>query len=83
TYEREIADLSALVSWLVEERLPEVAHLDKGQIYILGHSKGGGDAILFGAGHPLVKGIVSWNGIAHVNLFDQALRKEIAENGVG
>lgn len=83
TYARELADLTALVSWLVEERLPQAADLDKDRLYICGHSKGGGDAILFGAGHPLVKGIVSWNGIADVNLFDEALRKEIAEHGIG
>ncbi|MFP3416391.1 alpha/beta hydrolase, partial [Bacillus sp. SIMBA_074] len=46
-------------------------------------SKGGGDAILFSAGNPHVTGIVTWNGIAHVNLFDEKLRQQIEENGVG
>lgn len=83
TYAREIADLTALVDWLMQDKLPASAHLDKQQLFLLGHSKGGGDAILFGANNPLVKGIITWNGIAHVDLFDANLRKEIAEHGVG
>jgi len=83
TYAREIADLDALVNWLNGPDAPLPANVDREQLFILGHSKGGGDAILFGAQHPLVKGIVTWNGIADVNLFDAKLRAEIAEHGVG
>ncbi|MBO8163538.1 MAG: alpha/beta fold hydrolase [Brevibacillus sp.] len=83
TYARELADLAALVGWLRDEPLPVSARLDLEQLFLLGHSKGGGDAILFAADNPEVKGVVSWNGIAHVNLFDEKLRQEIAANGVG
>lgn len=83
TYAREIADLSILVKSILEDRLPVTARFDKEKLFLLGHSKGGADAILFGANHPLVKGIVTWNGVAHVDLFDHALRRDIAENGVG
>ncbi|NGQ96883.1 alpha/beta hydrolase [Brevibacillus sp. SYP-B805] len=83
TYARELADLAALVNWISEHSLPIPGNIDKSQLFIAGHSKGGGDTILFGAGHPQVKGVITWNGIADVNLFDDTLRKEIAENGVG
>lgn len=83
TYAREVADLHALVAWLHAPESPIADYADMTQLFLLGHSKGGGDAILFGAQHPQVKGIITWNGIADVNLFDAGLRKEIADNGVG
>ncbi|WP_126428282.1 alpha/beta hydrolase [Brevibacillus marinus] len=83
TYARELADLQALVGWLNDDRLPAAHLLDKERLFLLGHSKGGGDAILFGANHPQVRGIVTWNGIAHVNLFGEELRSQIARQGVG
>jgi len=83
TYARELADLSALVQALFESSLPGSSCFDKDKLFILGHSKGGGDAILFAAGHPQVKGVITWNGIADVNLFDERLRREIAEKGIG
>lgn len=83
TYARELADLHALVGWLNDGQLPHAHLLDRDRLFLLGHSKGGGDAILFGANHAQVCGIITWNGIAHVNLFDEELRRQIAENGVG
>ncbi|MGE5703440.1 MAG: alpha/beta hydrolase [Clostridia bacterium] len=83
TYAKEIEDLQALVAELNAGRLPLPEMADPKQLFLLGHSKGGGDSILFGANHPQVKGIITWNGIAHVSLFDDKLRAEIAEHGVG
>lgn len=83
TYEKELEDLTTLVAQLNAGKLPLPQTADRNQLFIVGHSKGGGDAILFGADHPQVKGIITWNGIADVNLFDAKLRSEIAENGVG
>jgi len=83
TYAREWADLSILSTCILEDRLPVTARFDKDKLFVLGHSKGGADAILFGAGNPAVKGIITWNGVAHVDLFDQSLRREIRENGIG
>ncbi|MGC5327385.1 alpha/beta hydrolase [Brevibacillus sp. SYSU BS000544] len=83
TYAREVLDLQALVEALTSNQLPFHERMNLDQVFIVGHSKGGGDAILFGAEHPVIKGIISWNGIAHVDLFDQSLREEVAKNGVG
>lgn len=83
TYARELADLQALTERILSGELPLPDHVDKTKLYVLGHSKGGGDAILFGANNPHVAGIVTWNGIAHVDLFDEKLRQQIEETGVG
>ncbi|CAM5784322.1 MULTISPECIES: alpha/beta hydrolase [Brevibacillus] len=83
TYAREIADLRVLTEWLHSEACPFKAAFDREKLFVMGHSKGGADAILFGANHPLVKGIITWNGTADVDLFDARLRQEIAEKGVG
>lgn len=83
TYEKEREDLATLVKHLNEGNLPVPETADKNSLFLLGHSKGGGDSILFGAGHQQVKGIITWNGIAHVNLFDAKLRAQIAEDGIG
>ncbi|WP_019122236.1 alpha/beta hydrolase [Brevibacillus massiliensis] len=83
TYEREVADLQALLAALHEGRLPAVSRMNREKLFVLGHSKGGGDAILFGAHNPAVTGLITWNGIASVDLFDAALREQIKAEGVG
>lgn len=83
TYERELLDLEALLEALMQDRLPYANQMDKQNIFIVGHSKGGGDAILFGSTNDNIQGIITWNGIADVNLFDPKLREQIAKNGVG
>ena len=83
TYAREQADLTALWEAIRSKQLPLPDFADKQKLYVLGHSKGGADAILFGAGHPDVSGIITWNGVADVNLFDENLRSRIEQEGVG
>ncbi|WP_139491482.1 alpha/beta hydrolase [Brevibacillus dissolubilis] len=84
TYAREVADLEVLVDFLHKQELPGSEKLNLSNLFIVGHSKGGGDAILFGAGNPLVRGIITWNGVADVaKIFSPQLRRDIRENGVG
>ena len=83
TYARELADLDALWKAIQSGEVQLPACADKEKLFVLGHSKGGADAILFGANHPDVAGIVTWNGIADVNLFDERLRSQIERDGVG
>ncbi len=83
TYAREILDLTALLDALTQNKLPFADQMAKERIFLMGHSKGGGDALLFGANNDQIKGIVTWNGIANVDLFDRDLRDEVAKNGVG
>ncbi|MBW7475442.1 alpha/beta hydrolase [Paenibacillus oenotherae] len=83
TYSREQADLEALLAALVEGRLPLVHLIERSSIFLLGHSRGGGNSVLFAAEHPLIRAVVAWNGIGDCNLFDEAFREEVLRNGVG
>ncbi|MCR8634297.1 alpha/beta hydrolase family protein [Paenibacillus radicis (ex Xue et al. 2023)] len=82
TYSREQADLSLLLQALLDKQLPEGERADLQRIYLLGHSRGGGNSILFASEHPEVKGVVTWNGNANPDLFDDAFKAAIAEHGV-
>ena len=59
TYRKEIEDLEAVIQWL-ESHFPEGK-----QLYLIGHSRGGGIAIL-GSGHPKVVTTVTWAGISSI-----------------
>lgn len=84
TYKREINDLRILVDALYQGNMPRTEYVDLNKLFIIGHSKGGGDAILFGANNPRVRGVVTWNGISHVDLFtEEKLRQEIITSGIG
>lgn len=83
TYSQEQKDLSAVLAAVLEERLPLSEQLDNGQIFLVGHSRGGGNSVLFAAEHPEIRGVVAWNGIADGNLFGEAFREQVLRDGVG
>ncbi|MBP1930551.1 alpha/beta hydrolase family protein [Ammoniphilus resinae] len=84
TYSREQADLQALLNTLTTTtELPFTEHMDLSQIFLLGHSRGGGDSILFAAESSQIKGVISWNGISQVDIFDQSLKQQIKKAGIG
>lgn len=52
------------------------------RIFLLGHSKGGGAALLFGLDHPeLVNGVISWNGIADFDLYSEEEKRLMRSEG--
>lgn len=59
TYRKEKEDLEAIIQWL-EEHFPEGK-----QLYLIGHSRGGGTAIL-GSVYPKVVKTVTWAGISSI-----------------
>ncbi|MCF2944821.1 alpha/beta hydrolase family protein [Paenibacillus tarimensis] len=81
TYSREQADLEALLSAVRRRQLPLMDGVDETSISLLGHSRGGGNAILFGADHSDICAVVTWNGIANANLFDEEFEAEARKNG--
>ncbi|WP_053372920.1 alpha/beta hydrolase family protein [Paenibacillus sp. FJAT-27812] len=83
TYSQEQQDLSAVLSAVLEGKLPLAERLDNEQIVIVGHSRGGGNSVLLAAEHPEIRGVVTWNGIADVNLFGAAFREQVLQDGVG
>lgn len=82
TYSREQEDLSVLLKLLKEQQLPLAEYADPTRISLLGHSRGGGESIIFAAEQPEIKALVTWNSIAGVNLFADALKEEILRNGI-
>ncbi|GAB7055119.1 MULTISPECIES: S9 family peptidase [Paenibacillus] len=82
TYSREQEDLAVLLQALESGTLPLASFADPRRLYLLGHSKGGGGSIIFASEHPQVKAVVTWNGIASADLFDDAFKAQIAEHGI-
>lgn len=82
TYSREQEDLSILLEHIQNHRLPFSDQFDLNRMALVGHSRGGGNSLLFAVNHAEIKAIVTWNGIAHVDLFDDQLKEEIGKNGI-
>lgn len=86
TYSLEQRDIGIVVSAVRAGLLPFGEWLDKEHIFLLGHSRGGGNAVLYaadGAGIMGIKAVAAWNGIAECNLFDEAFREQVLKDGVG
>lgn len=82
TYSREQADLAALFARVTSGQLPLAPLFDTERIALLGHSRGGGNSILFAASCPGIKAVVTWNGIADVDIFDDATKAALARDGI-
>lgn len=81
TYSREQSDLERIVAALVGRELPHPEQADAKRIGICGHSRGGGNAIIFASEHPIVRAAVTWNGIARANLFDAEFEAAARRDG--
>lgn len=82
TYSREQADLDQVLTALLQQELPFADKLTSSKVGIIGHSRGGGNAIIFAAEHHLVRAVVTWNGIARANLFDAEFEQKARTEGV-
>ncbi len=84
TYGQEQDDLAFLIGKVKQGGVPFSDHMDESKIALIGHSKGGGAAIMYASSHPEeINALVTWNGIANVDIFGQEVREQIKENGVG
>ncbi|MGL4583139.1 MAG: alpha/beta hydrolase family protein [Flavobacterium sp.] len=59
TYSQEQNDLTAVI-----DHYKNKSEVDKDNIYLIGHSRGGGTVILQGYYNPDVKGVIIWAGVA-------------------
>lgn len=62
TVSQELADLSKLVSNLLNLELPFVHEADVSQIALLGHSRSGGSSIIYASEHEEIGAVAVWNG---------------------
>ncbi|MBW7456348.1 alpha/beta hydrolase family protein [Paenibacillus sepulcri] len=83
TYSREQSDLKALLDYLMNGKLPFSQDCDLSRISLIGHSRGGGNSIIYAAQDRRVAAVVTWNGVAKADLFDAAFRSEVMERGIG
>ena len=61
-YMKEVEDLNFMIRLCAQGKIP--LENWNGDVYLLGHSRGGGIVTLVGAQNPLVKKVVSWAGIS-------------------
>lgn len=65
TYSKELSDLDHLISWLIEGHSPlHAAEMDAGRIGLIGHSRGGGIALIQAAADERVKAVATWAGVS-------------------
>ncbi|WP_128655247.1 alpha/beta hydrolase family protein [Paenibacillus sp. 598K] len=84
TYSREQADLASVVDAVAAGRLPLSERMVREELLLVGHSRGGGNSVIFAADHPdRLRGVVAWNGIGHADLFGPAFREQVLREGVG
>ena len=77
TYHRELKDLEVLLSYLNQH--PKFGGLP---LFLLGHSRGAGDCLIYTLDHPgEITGVISWNGITDLDLFTGEQKQDMREKG--
>lgn len=74
TYSQQLDDLRRVVAY-AQERLPKCA------TFLLGHSRGGGIAILGAADVPRLQGVVAWSPISTAGRWDEETKKRWRADG--
>ncbi|NOU85068.1 alpha/beta fold hydrolase [Paenibacillus sp. LMG 31460] len=78
TYSKDLEDLNAVVN---DIRNREGVATQK-PILLLGHSRGGAVCLIYALDHPEhISGVISWNGIANVDLFTEENKAEMRATG--
>lgn len=75
TYSTQLRDLAAVVRH-AQRRFPRLP------TFLLGHSRGGGVALLGAQDVPNLHGVVTWAAISHVDRWDAATQREWRKRGV-
>lgn len=80
TYSRQLEDVEALIHTVYAEHFPKPLTTP---LFLLGHSWGAGVSLLYALEHPKdVCGVISWNGVAHPDIFSAQEKEEMRTNGV-
>jgi len=74
TYSRQLADLRTAVAY-AQEQFPDLS------TFLLGHSRGGGIALLGAEETPRLGGVVTWSAIARADRWDDATKEEWRTRG--
>lgn len=79
TYSAELEDVGRVVDALSRGELGTAAPSSLG---LLGHSRGGGDAVLHAASDPRVRALVTWSAIADADRWSPQVRSEWRARGL-
>ncbi len=63
-YSKQLSDLALVIDWICDAKNPHRAFIDEDNIYLIGHSLGGGIATLFAAEDTRIKKLVTWAAVA-------------------
>ncbi|OAS13595.1 alpha/beta hydrolase family protein [Paenibacillus oryzisoli] len=76
TYSRDLEDVQVMIGDIHK-------HVGKEKpIVLLGHSRGAGVSLIYALDHPTeITGVISWNGIAHVDLLTPENKAEMKATG--
>jgi pimeloyl-ACP methyl ester carboxylesterase len=74
SYSTQVDDLVSVARY-AQDRAPELP------LFLLGHSRGGGVAILAASRLDFVQGIVTWSAISHANRWDDATVRQWRTDG--
>ena len=78
TLSREVEEVARVADWVMAgDLLPR----QPVRLGMLGHSRGGGDAILHTAGDPRVGALVTWSAVSTFDRWSEATRAEWRESG--
>lgn len=64
-YSRELADLDAVFAWLMQEA--PTRNLDPKNVALIGHSRGGGLAVLYARRDPRVRLLLTWAAVSSLD----------------
>jgi uncharacterized protein len=79
---KELEDLSSVLDYICTGRVETFEQLDASRIGLLGHSRGGGIAILTARDRPEVKCLAGWASISHFDRFTPEAIAKWREAGV-
>lgn len=82
TYSSELEDLERVRAWIAQSAAAGAfTEIDASRAALLGHSRGGGIALLHAAEHPELRSVVTWAAIANVDRFDDATKAQWRAQG--
>jgi dienelactone hydrolase len=81
TFSREVRELHEIVDAVVARTIPDADRVDAKRIALVGHSRGGGIAILEAARDERVGAVAAWASVADFNRYSEAQKKRWRESG--
>ena len=63
-YTKELFDLQAVINWALNDNNEHCKAIDKNNVYLIGHSRGGGIVLLKAAEEPRIKAVATWASVS-------------------